>query len=135
MDYAGQEVHPAQTMTWDQIKDSLPPERFAAKVRLLDICGGLIGEALKDPSILFTPEHEWLEPPDVQKPHWATREEWVKIARGCYQLGIFKFLRRDQLLEVNGKPVVHNLFGVGKGKTDDQGREKLRLVMNLDITN
>ena len=68
----------------------------------------------------------------MNKPKWAEREEWVKIARGCYERGIFTFLKRGQLLTIDGKPAVDNTTGAGRGEYFHAG-EVLRLVMNLDV--
>jgi len=135
VDYSGEEIHPAQMMTWKQVKPALPAPGKAGAVRLLDICEGMMAEAMKDPSLLLKPECEWKPPRKAVKANWATPDEWRKIVAGCAELGVFRFLKRSDLLHVSGVPVVHNCLGVGKGKFLDDGSEVLRMVFNLDITN
>ena len=80
------------------------------------------------------PENEWKRPQDNPgRKLWANENEWINIARGVYKTGVFSFIPRSELIEVDGCPVLHNCFGVGKGKYLADGREILRLVMNLGL--
>jgi len=135
MDYSGQEVHPAQMMTWEQVRSALPQPGKAGAVRLLDLCEGMMAEAMSNPEILLKPRSEWKLPKSSPKMQWASDEEWRKIVIGCAELGVFRFLTPEQLLYVDGLPVRHNCLGVGKGKLMQNGLEKQRMVFNLDLTN
>ena len=51
LDYCGQEIFPAQMMTWEQVKAALPQPGKAGAVRLLDLCEGMMAEVVKCPDI------------------------------------------------------------------------------------
>jgi len=136
VDYGGEEVFPAQNMTWQQVKPALPKKGKAGAVRLLDICEGMMAEVVRNPEVLLKPKCEWKLPPSKPKVQWVeSDDEWRKIVVGCAELGIFRFLKPDELLYVDGRPVRHNCLGVGKGKKLANGLEVLRMVFNLDLTN
>ena len=135
LDYSGQEVHPAQMMTWEQVRSALPQPGKAGAVRLLDLCEGMMAEVICNPEILVKPKSEWKLPKSTPKMQWADDDEWRKIVIGCAELGVFRFLKPDELLYVDGLPVRHNCLGVGKGKWLQNGLEKQRMVFNLDLTN
>jgi len=123
-------------MTWEQVKPALPKKGKAGAVRLLDLCDGMMAEVVRNPDILLKPECEWKLPPVKPKAQWVLDdEEWRKIVVGCAERGIFRFLKPEELLYVDGRPVRHNCLGVGKGKWLDNGLEVLRMVFNLDLTN
>ena len=58
LSYTGEEVYPAQMMTWDQLEPALPPVGKAARVRLLDLSDGLMRQFLENPQLLLKPKHE-----------------------------------------------------------------------------
>jgi len=89
-------------------------------------------------ALKLRPEDEWPTHGEMwvrDKKNWCTDEEWIKIVCGCADIGLFDFLGLYQLLTVGGIPVLHNALGIGKGKYLSDGREILRMVMNLDVTN
>ena len=135
VDYSGEEVHPAPMMAWAQVQPALPKKGKAGAVRLLDVCEGMMAEVVKDHTILLRQNVEWKLPRTKSKSNWATVDEWVKIVVGCAELGIFRFLKRSQLLKVDGVPVLHTCLGVSKGKQIPSSLAMLRMVFNLEITN
>ena len=63
--------------------------------------------------------------------------EGLAIARGLLSRGLVVGLRQEELLYINGEPLLNGVFGVGKGKflAPEPGEPKqlgiLRLIMNL----
>jgi len=139
LSYCGEEVHPAKEMTWEQLQPAMPAKGKAGQVRLLDLCGeNVLADVVRDPTMLLKPEEEWPTAEEMRgqdKRNWCSDEEWTKICCGCSEAGVFEFLRPDQLLTIAGVPVLHNCMGVGKNKYLPDGREVLRMVMNVDVTN
>lgn len=136
LNYHGEIVYPAQEMTWEQLQPALPGEGQGGRVPVIELVDGALYDVLKEPNLLLKPENEWKRPQDNPgRKLWANENEWINIARGVYKTGVFSFIPRSELIEVDGCPVLHNCFGVGKGKYLADGREILRLVMNLDLTN
>lgn len=48
---------------------------------------------------------------------------------------MFKFPMPPEFVIVGGGPVLHDVFGVGRGELLGSGEEALRLVQNLNLTN
>jgi len=138
LNYSGEEVHPARVMTWSQLKPAMPEKGQCGKVRMSDLCDGVLSDVIRQPELLLRPEDEWPSPTEMKgrdKRNWCSDDDWLEIVRGCADIELFDFLKPDQLLRLGGEPVLHNCLGVGKGKFLDDGREILRMVMNLDVTN
>jgi len=139
LNYYGEEVHPAKEMTWEQLQPATPEKGKAGQVRLLDLCGeNVLADVVRDPAMLFKPEEEWPTEEEMRgrdKRNWCSDGEWIKICCGCSDAGVFEFLRPGQLLTIAGVPVLHNCMGVGKDKYLPDGREVLRMEMDVDVTN
>jgi len=108
-------------------------------VRLLDLCGeNVLADVVRDPAMLFKPEEDWPTEEEMRgrdKRNWCSDEEWIKICCGCGDAGVFEFLRPGQLLTIARAPVLHNCMGVGRNKYLPDGREVLRMVMDVAVTN
>ena len=62
----------------------------------------------------------------------------LPLARGLLERKLVRPLSEAELILVAGKPLLNDMFGMGKGKPadgDPQGREAQRLIMNLTATN
>ena len=133
--YDGSEVFPAVEMTWEQLAPALPRDENCARIPFIRLCSGFMATVMQRPEMLLKDEAEW---PDItvrNKRNWCSDEEWKKIAVNLGELEVFTFLKSSEIFKIKGKPVLHNCMGISKNERLDDGRDILRLVMNLDVTN
>lgn len=130
VDYQGEEVQVAKTITWEGIKASLPAE--VASLDSRDFTEG---------GVRYFIDHfeEYLIPDDMQwigKPPktMVDEREWPRVVNGLLDCKLCTLLPRDKLYHVGDKPLVNGLFAVSKN--EHQGDvELLRLIMNLKPLN
>ena len=135
--YDGGVVRRAETISWEQVRATLPPFEKCASLDILDLCDDRMKEWFLDPMSTLVPLEGVKERP---RPGKVLCEESsvLPLARGLLERGLVVPLRESDLLLVAGKPLLNGLFGVGKGapaEGDPLEREALRLIMNLTATN
>ena len=130
IDYEGDEIKVAKSVTWDGIQASLPKEVASLDVR--DFCEG---------GVLYYINHfeEFMIPLENQivgatPKTMVTDQEWPKVARGLVEQGLCKVIMEDDLYHVNGVALKNALFAVSKNEFKN-GVESLRLIMNLKPVN
>ncbi len=106
VDFAGSEVHLAQLMTWERIEAALPPLGRAASIPVERLADGDMYHVLRDPSMVSKPENGWEEPPTNDPTiRTETREESLRIIRGCTQHEIFALIEKEDVVKVGGWPL------------------------------
>ena len=130
IDYQGEEIKVARSITWEGIEASLPEE--IASLDLRNFCSE---------GVLYYVNHfeEFLIPLEEQSigatpKTMVSEDEWDKVAVGLVQRGLCKVLLEDELYEVGGCPLKNGMFAVSKQEVKN-GVEALRLIMNLKPTN
>ena len=79
----------------------MPKVGEAGRARLTNLCGkNVLLDVLSEPTLLLRPEDEWPSADEMakrKKKNWSSDNEWIKICCGCSAVGVFDFLRPDQL--------------------------------------
>ena len=137
--YEGEEVSTARVMTLEQLEPALPPAGVAASIEAVDLVEGEMKKVLLDPNLVKLPRSQR---PRLKRPGriWATREEWFRIVKLLFALGIVAPLADEEIWRVGGEPVLNGSFGVEKAHDDwielhGQLVPLLRLIMNLINSN
>ena len=126
VDYEGEEISVAKTLTWRSISPSLPDE--VGQLFLRDYCeGGVLHFIDHFEQYLMAPEDRCVsKPPRV----FVEDSEWEELATGLVQRGLCEVVRESQLCHIDNKILVNGLFSVSKNEF--QGDiEICRLIMNL----
>ena len=125
----GEEVHLAKTVRWENVSESLPKAGMAGIVPAAQVCEGGFRDYILHPEKWLKPESDraYIRPPRIMIPDDA----WEEVARGLLARGICGRMKVDEVLHVNGQPILGGLFGVPKGEKTADGTEILRLIMDL----
>ena len=140
MSYSGEAVLTAQDVTWAQLEPALPPKDFCACVNVMDISEGSVRDFFANPAAAFIGHAAVSKRPRPGKV-MAPQSEMAVIARGLLARGMVRPLKRSELVQVGGGPLLNGWFGVTKGKTlgpecgEAAGKDVLRFIMNLTATN
>ena len=126
VDYKGDEILTAQTMTWANVAPALPSEVGSVKLEEVVELGSLhyvqnFEEYLMDPK-----DQVYTKPPRVMVPP----EDWLTFCDNLLKLGVFAKVHEDDLHKVQGKPILSGLFGVSKHEFVNS-TEVHRIIMNL----
>ena len=126
VDYCGEEVKVAQSVTWAAVSESLP--EGVGSLPLTEFCTlgtkGYVDDFEK-----------YLLPKDVQmrvKPPrvMISESEWRNVCQGLIEKRVCEVWPVTQLHHINGAPLLNGMFAVGKGEFKS-GIETQRLIMNL----
>lgn len=121
LDYLGDEVKVAKSVTWEGIQASLP-----AQVGSLDIREFTEG-GVRFQDYLLPPEVQWLG----KTPRTMVDDsEWPKVVRGLLECKLCTVVPKSRVYHVGDKPLLNGLFAVSKNEYEGQV-ELLRLIMNL----
>ena len=126
IDYKGEEIMTAQTMTWNNVKSALPSEVGGVELEAVVEKGCLhyvkhFAEYLLDPQ-----DQVYVKPPKVMVPP----EDWYTFCDNLLTRGVFAKVHEDDIYRVQDKPVLSGLFGVSKQEFDGP-YEVQRIIMNL----
>eukprot|EP00438_Fugacium_kawagutii_P022971 Skav217639 [mRNA] locus=scaffold73:30129:32516:- [translate_table: standard] len=130
IDYAGEEIKLARTITWEQIEASLPEAVGSLDIR--DFCEGGVREYVDNfPKYLVPPEMRTIgKTPKVM----CDDSEWPKVAEGLVARGLCQVMDEASLFHIDHRPLLNGLFSVSK--QEYQGPLELcRLIMNLKPLN
>ena len=126
VDYCGEEVKLAQSVTWAAVSESLP--EGVGSLPLSDFCTlGTKG---------YVDDFErYLMPADAQvrvnPPRVMIGEgEWHNVCSGLIEKRVCEVWPISQLHHIDGAPLLNGMFAVGKGEFR-AGIETQRLIMNL----
>jgi hypothetical protein len=103
-------------------------------VPLIDLVEDHVKELLLCPEASLLPESEVEAGPNTASLQVVVEEE-DRITDELIQRGLLIWLREDRVVRHRGEMVTSGLFGVGKNKHLPDGREVLRLIMNLQPNN
>ena len=132
--YTGEEVPKMQVLTLDQAEPALPPASHGGSIRAVDfVCPGTRW-------FLENPEESLKEdvPTDrrvLQAKVHIESEDRLRLAKLLVERRVCSWVPEKDVLRVGGCKVLNGLFGVGKGKRLDDGREIQRVIMNLIPSN
>jgi hypothetical protein len=132
--YSGDLTARAQVLSWDQIAPSLPPAHLCGSVPLIDLVEDHVREFLLNPEASLLPPDQ-VEPGANTACMQVVPEEEDRIVNELVERGLLIWLREDRVVRHLGEKVTNGLFGVGKNKRLQDGREVLRLIMNLQPSN
>ena len=129
--YTGEIVEKAAKLTLEQVLPGLPSPDHGGLVDILEMVPDDVKRALQHPEELV--KAEFIGP--MPRPRVMCDDaEWCKIVQAMYDRGLVKVANKVPTVE--GAKVVNGAFGVPKpGKTIEDGREVLRLIMDLRSTN
>ena len=126
MDYQGEEVKVARSVSWDMLAPALPSE--VGTVSLADVCDAGCKHYVENFENYLLPVEDqvFTKGPKVMVPPG----DWEAVASNLIQRGICKVIEESEVYHVQDKPLLNGLFGVSKG--DWHGDiEVHRLIMNL----
>ena len=132
--YTGEEVPKMQVLSVEQVLPALPPASHGGSIFATD----LVCEGTR--KFLENPLDSLREviPQDLRvlqaKVHVAKGEE-TSLSKLLVSRNICTWVPEEDVLRVGGCRVLNGLFGVGKGKFLDDGREIQRVIMNLIPSN
>jgi len=126
VDYKGEEILTAQTMTWSNVAPALPPE--VGSVPLEDVVElGSKHYVQHFEDYLLEPEDQVLpRAPKVMVPP----DNWSEFCGELLNRGVFSRVHEDDIYKVGGRPLLNGLFGVSKNEFEGS-TEVMRIIMNL----
>ena len=126
LDYTGEEVRLAQSISWLSIEASLPPEVGALDIR--EFCDGGVLHFINNIGETIIPEGDQV---CMRCPSVMIKDgEWELVAQGLVSRGLCKVVCEDELHRVGQQPLLNGLFSVSKDEVKD-GIPVSRLIMNL----
>eukprot|EP00959_Pyramimonas_sp_CCMP1952_P185141 3871359-Pyramimonas_sp.AAC.1 len=138
--YDGEEIGTAETLSVEQVLPALPPKGIAASVEAVDLCEGNVREALLDADAMLLPKG--VRPARVPRAKiWAPLQTWYDLVAVLWDRGLVEPIALEDVLHVDGRPVLCGAFGVRKGTErtiplkDGTMGHVLRLIMNLVPSN
>ena len=140
VNYQGEEVGHAQTLTLEQVIAGLPPVGIAASVPATHVAVGAVREALENPLQCILPAERWPTRPRRAKT-WATQEVWEQLVEQLWLRGIVGPINDEDIFRVHGERLLNGCFGVVKPHDkhvqlkDGTFAPVLRLIMNFVPTN
>ena len=126
VDYQGEEVKVARSVSWEMLFPALPSE--VGTVALSDVCDAGCKHYVENFENYLLPVEDqvFTKGPKVMVPPG----DWEELATNLVQRGICKVIEESEVYHVQDKPLLNGLFGVSKG--DWSGEiEAHRLIMNL----
>lgn len=125
----GEEVHVAQSVRWENIRDSLPQKGVAGIVPAWEICEDGFKDFILHPHNWLKAESDrvWMKPPKCMVP----RESWETVCRGLVDRGVCGIMPLSKVFRVNNQPILGGIFGVPKNETSEDGHPILRLIMDF----
>ena len=134
INYSGEEVLPMRPLTVEQMEPGLPPAGAGGRVSAFDLVDPGTRMFLSDPSLSFLPMEDVEEGPCQAAVHVEAGSR-ASVARLLVERGVCKPLRRCEVGQFQGRPVLNELFGVPKPKLLSDGRPILRTIINLIPSN
>ena len=126
LDYTGDEVRLAQSISWASVEASLPPEVGALDIR--DFCEGGTLHFINNIGETIVAEEDQVP---TRTPSVMIKDgEWETVAKGLVSRGLCKVVCEEELHHVGGRPLLNGLFAVAKDELKD-GIPVSRLIMNL----
>jgi len=135
--YTGDVVRRSEELSRARVLPSLPPKDRCASIDVMDLCDSRMQEWFAHPENTLAPLSEVAIRPKPGKV-MCEQSSLLALGRGLLERWLVKPLREKDLIQVAGEPLLNGLFGVPKGvpaPEDPEGREVLRLIMNLTATN
>eukprot|EP00438_Fugacium_kawagutii_P004931 Skav200617 [mRNA] locus=scaffold2029:3408:6608:+ [translate_table: standard] len=130
LDYAGEEIKLARSITWEQIEASLPSEVGSLDIR--EFCeGGVLDYVNNFPQSLVPEEMMTIgKTPKVM----CSDSEWPKVVDGLVTRGLCQVVDEADLFHIGSRPLLNGLFSVSKQEFVGPV-ELCRLIMNLKPLN
>ena len=130
IDYTGEEIKIAQSLSWQAVQQSLPDG--VGRLPLQEFC------RLGTLEYITNFEQHLHDPADVQVPSpprvMVENGSWFDLCKGLVEKNICEIWPIDHLYHHSGEPLLNGMFAVGKGEF--QGNvETQRLIMNLTPLN
>ena len=132
--YSGEEISTCQELSWDQVVAALPPEEHGACIDTLEWVSPRTREFLLDPSRLLKDPQTVVLPKMPGRIHVKAGDK-MKIAVELVKRRICDWIPLEKVYKIRGTPILNGLFGVGKPSFLQDGRQILRLIMNLTGSN
>ncbi len=131
INYDGEEVAVAQTLTVDQVFKSLPPLGHGGSVNLSPLLEGRTRFLIEHPEQVLLRSPPMHRVRNDAKVHIRKGEE-VKLFKLLSERGVIDFVPEHEVLKDENGPFLSGLFGVPKpNKFSPEGAPVLRLIMNL----
>ena len=133
--YEGEELSQPIDLTFEQILKSLPPQGHGGAVPLAPLLQGHARFLIEHPEACLLAREERIEGPPKARVHIREGHE-VKVWKLLEDRGVITWLDESKVFRDAGVTYCAGMFGVEKcGKFDDEGRQVLRVIMNLKPIN
>lgn len=134
VNYTGEEVEVAQTLTFEQMEPALPPKGFGGKIDILEHLTPGSRSWLTSPDRLLKDSRLFDDFKFEAKIHIADREK-TEIARALVSRGVCDWIPLEEVFEHKGRKLFNGMFGVKKDSLTPSGLTVLRTIMNLTPCN
>eukprot|EP00438_Fugacium_kawagutii_P033880 Skav219422 [mRNA] locus=scaffold571:219333:222977:- [translate_table: standard] len=130
VDYAGEEVKLARSISWEEIRHSLPDQVGTLDIR--DFAeGGVLDYIINFEEYLIPEDDRFVgKTPDVR----IKDGDWLQVAKGLVSAGVCTILPKSKVFHVGDRPLLSGLFSVSKQEFVGE-TEVCRLIMNLKPLN
>ena len=132
--YTGEEVPKLQILTVDQVLPALPPATHGGSINAVElVCPGT-RRFLEQPHESLSEEFP-RDGKGLQAKVHVESSDRLPLAKLLVERRVCCWVRQQDVLQVGGFRVLNGLFGVGKNKFLQDGREIQRVIMNLIPSN
>lgn len=132
--YAGEEVGKVEKLSLAQILPSLPPVGRGGSIKLVDWVSSSTRRLLEDPRLVEV-EDSGQKVPKLQGRVRIQAGEKVQVSKLLVERGICQWYPEAEIFKFRGEFVKNGMFGVVKPGKAVEGRETLRVIMNLIPSN
>eukprot|EP00438_Fugacium_kawagutii_P012216 Skav203377 [mRNA] locus=scaffold3573:2116:5712:- [translate_table: standard] len=127
VDYKGDEVLSAQKIAWENVESALPLEVGGVPLQSV-VDKGSLNYVLNFEKFLLDPQDQtYVRPPRVM----VDENAWETLCSNLLSRGVFDRIHEDDVHQVQGRLLLNGLFGVSKHEYTAEGREVMRIIMNL----
>lgn len=132
--YGGEEIGKVEQLTAEQIMPSLPPLGRGGSIRLVDWVSPSTRRLIESPELLEISD-SGQEVPRLQGRVHIRAGQKKEVANLLVERGICVWRPEREVFRFRGTPVKNGMFGVVKPGRAIEGKETLRVIMNLIPSN
>ena len=111
--YNGDVVQRAVPLTWKQVEAALPPKGCCGRIPVVDIAEGPAREYWLNPEPWLARARASKTRPPPGRAHIVKGDETL-LAWGLVEHGICRFVEMEELIMIDGEPLLNGLFRSGQ---------------------
>ena len=132
--YSGEELATVHPLTVEQVVAALPPLEHSGMIPLVNFLLPGTRELVEHPERLLIDELSDDLPPLQAKIH-CSKDQILPLAMELVRRNICGWTEWSEVYEIKGQKVLSGMFGIEKSTKLSDGRNALRLIMNLIPSN